>query len=279
MRYITITVNQYPKIGYQFFGENWGEPEEGICINMSFHREMSDREALSLAEELVEKNDIPWLTPHRDNWLIDTTQLRIWLQSGNKVEFLDGMDWLSGVARIQPRIERDRRMTFDELREESSVRLYISKEEFTLDQRTKILLSHKSANKPMVRGYFDTLKELGYDPWLDEEDMAAGTELHRGIQRGFKDSCAAVFFITPEFKDERYLRQEVNYAMAEKTDKGDRFAIITLVFTGPSGEKGLVPDPLGSYVYKEPRGDLDALSMIVRALPITLGRPSWKKGR
>jgi hypothetical protein len=43
------------------------------------------------------------------------------------------------------------------------------------------------------------LQELGFDSWLDEEAMSAGTELERGILRGFKDSCAALFFITPNF--------------------------------------------------------------------------------
>jgi hypothetical protein len=52
--------------------------------------------------------------------------------------------------------------------------------------------------------------------------MAAGVELDRGILQGFNDSCAAVFFVTPRFKDENYLATEVNYAMIEKRKKGAR---------------------------------------------------------
>jgi hypothetical protein len=77
-------------------------------------------------------------------------------------------------------------------------------------------LSHKGADKPRVRRFAIVLKELGFDAWLDEDAMTAGTELHRGILQGFKDSCAAVFFITPNFKDESYLRSEVNYVCVAK---------------------------------------------------------------
>jgi hypothetical protein len=136
----------------------------------------------------------------------------------------------------------------------------------------KIFLSHKGADKPLVREYKQTLQLLGFDPWLDEDAMHAGVELERGILKGFKDSCAAVFFITPSFKDEKFLASEVNYAISEKRSKGDRFAIITIVF----GAGGVVPDLLRTYVWKEPKGDLEALREIVRALPVRVGTVYWK---
>jgi hypothetical protein len=87
-----------------------------------------------------------------------------------------------------------------------------------------------------------------------------------------------VFFITPNFRDESYLGQEVNYAMAEKTTKGERFAIITLVFQNEKGERGSVPELLRSYVWKEPPSELAALNEIVKAIPIVAGPPSWRPG-
>jgi hypothetical protein len=69
----------------------------------------------------------------------------------------------------------------------------------------KIFLSHKSADKPLVRQYKHLLVELGFDPWLDEDAMQAGAELERSLLKGFADSCAAVFFVTPNYKDENYL--------------------------------------------------------------------------
>ncbi|WP_287824867.1 toll/interleukin-1 receptor domain-containing protein [Clostridium sp.] len=80
----------------------------------------------------------------------------------------------------------------------------------------KIFLSHKGIDKTRVRDFKNTLELIGFEPWLDEDAMNAGVELERGIRRGFTDSCAAIFFVTPNFVDEDYLSSEVNYAIAEK---------------------------------------------------------------
>ena len=139
----------------------------------------------------------------------------------------------------------------------------------------KIFLSHKGADKPMVREFKRTLEELGFDPWIDEDAMSAGVELERGILQGFKDSCAAVFFVTPSFQDQSYLASEVNYAIQEKRSKQDKFAIVTLVFSeGPT--KGVVPELLKQYVWKEPESQIEALRELIRALPIKVGLTSWK---
>ena len=139
----------------------------------------------------------------------------------------------------------------------------------------KVFLSHKGAVKILVRNYKKVLSVLRFDTWLDEDAMSAGTELERGILKGFKESCAAVFFITPSFRDENYLASEVDYAVVEKREKGEQFSIITLVFE-ENGRKGEVPDLLRRYVWKEPKNDLDALFEIIKALPIQLGHVSWK---
>ena len=140
-----------------------------------------------------------------------------------------------------------------------------------------VYLSHKSADKPMVVDYKDTLQLLGFEPWLDEDAMPAGTTLARGLLQGMKNSCGAVFFVTPSFQDEGYLETEVNYAIQEKHEKGDEFAIITLLFD--NGEEGSanVPDLLKPYVWKKPRTHLGALREIVRALPVVVGKADWRE--
>jgi hypothetical protein len=137
----------------------------------------------------------------------------------------------------------------------------------------RIFLSHKSVDKPIVKKYYKVLKELGFDPWLDEPDMPAGTNLERGIFAGFEKSCAAVFFITANFKDESYLAAEVDYAIAQKRKKGNKFAIITLRYTDASPVPGL----LTPYIYKNIENDLEGFYELVRALPVELGQTRWKK--
>ncbi|MEB4870175.1 toll/interleukin-1 receptor domain-containing protein [Priestia megaterium] len=139
----------------------------------------------------------------------------------------------------------------------------------------KIFLSHKSIDKEKVRNFKNTLELLGFDPWLDEDAMHAGMELERSIKRGFNDSCAAIFFVTPSFIDEDYLGTEVNYAISEKRKRKNNFSIITLVLE-EDGRKGDVPELLEPYVWKEPKDDLEALREIVKALPLQLGQPFYK---
>ena len=139
----------------------------------------------------------------------------------------------------------------------------------------KIFLSHKSVDKTKVRDFKETLLSFGFDPWLDEDAMAAGVTLNRGILEGIQQSCAIVFFITPDFKDEKFIADEIDHAMAEKHTKGDKFSIITLVFE-ENGIKGTVPALLKRYVYKEPASDLQALREITKALPIQVGSVHWR---
>lgn len=140
-------------------------------------------------------------------------------------------------------------------------------------KQTRIFLSHKSADKPIVLRYYNALNKLGFEPWLDQPDMPAGTNLERGILDGFEKSCAAVFFITENFKDESYLATEVDYAIAQKRKKGKKFSIITLRYPNSSPVPGL----LTPYIYKDVQNDLDGFNEVVRALPIELGPIRWKK--
>lgn len=138
---------------------------------------------------------------------------------------------------------------------------------------TRIFLSHKSVDKPIVTRYYNALKELGFEPWFDQPDMPAGTNLERGILDGFEKSCAAVFFITENFKDENFLATEVDYAIAQKRKKGKKFSIITLRYPNASPVPGL----LTPYIYKDVQNDLEGFYEVVRALPIELGQTRWKE--
>jgi hypothetical protein len=139
----------------------------------------------------------------------------------------------------------------------------------------KIFLSHKGVDKEMVRRFERLLRTFGFDPWLDDDAMPAGSQPDRAIMQGFKDSCAAVFFVTPDFKDEKWLATEVEYARTEKREKGDKFSIITLCLS-KDGAEGVVPKLLENYIYKKPTHELEAMLEIARALPIRVGEPRFR---
>lgn len=140
--------------------------------------------------------------------------------------------------------------------------------------KMKIFLSHKGADKSIVRDYKKLLTTLGFDVWLDEDSMHAGSALHRSIQQGFKDSCAAIFFVTENYLDEDYLEMEINYAIEEKRLKKERFSLITLVFG--NNENVTVPELLKPYVWKNPKNDIIAMYEILKSLPIKVGTVTYK---
>jgi hypothetical protein len=119
------------------------------------------------------------------------------------------------------------------------------------------------------------LRSIGLTPWLDEDKMKAGAHLERALRQGFHDSCAAVFFVTPRFVDDGYLASEIDYALAEKRTKGDRFSIITLLLPGDDGTFGEVPDLLRTYVWKQIQ-PIEIVRTVLEALPIQCGEATWR---
>jgi hypothetical protein len=214
----------------------------------------------------------PWL------WCIDSQ----WFLNLAGLARAAGSSWPSScqtgiVALSKPRIRRGRTNYYGHHWEISLIQFRADLKTVEKSMETQVFLSHKGSDKPLVRRFADTLRLMGYQPWLDEDALVAGVELERGILRGFAESCAAVFFVTSSFKDEQYLATEVNYAIAERRRKGERFQIITLVLVDRTGKKGLVPDLLSQFVWKEPTGELQALQEILRALPVAAGPVAWRK--
>lgn len=243
-------------------GPQLQDEEPGIKVIFTRSGPLLKRKGKSHLQEFLEQNKVDWIWQSGNSWFIDLDKLK------KDAVFLVDQEWATGVERVEPNEmleERGRRVEF-----------IILREDMTVNRQKKIFLSHKSEDKVMIRAFNRLLKELGFDPWLDEDAMPAGTHLERGLLSGFEDSCAAVFFITPNFKDENYLATEVDYAFRQKRKKGDRFSIITIVFKDKDGKSGVVPELLKNYVWKTPISESEALYEILKALPVEVGPVQWR---
>lgn len=246
------------------------EDEEGLQILFPLGSEVKPRHATRRVREILMNNSVAWLREVGGEWVVDLDELYLLFTD------LDHHAWLKGKVRPTLEIEVEEAMSFGEARKESIVRYLITKSEIEASMSKRIFLSHKGIDKPIVRDYFKILKTIGFEPWLDEDAMVAGVPLERGLLSGMRESCAAVFFVTPEYRDENFLASEIDYAMARKREMGERFSIITLVLTDPCGTKGSVPELLKQFVWKEPENVLQGLNEILRALPIHAVRVEWK---
>ncbi|MBU8724237.1 MULTISPECIES: toll/interleukin-1 receptor domain-containing protein [Bacillus] len=262
MRKITITTAsdgyKLEEMGHQ----SWHE-YDGISIDFILDfKYIPEKEYLLKVISLTK--EFGWINVEDNTFIFDLEEIK------RNFNVFSGCKWMKGYITLKPNYEP----ALDDSK--FIVSFSATKKEIEINSPKKIFLSHKGADKPLVREYFQILKELGFDPWLDEDAMAAGTKLNRGIYQGFKESCAAIFFVTPSFKDEDYLEDEVDYAIDEQKEKGDKFAIITLALKDLDGKTGEIPGLLRKYVYKEPSSQLEAFREIIRALPLETGKKVWK---
>lgn len=230
-----------------------------VVISFAFLPRLTKRESLAKLDRRLAEGLLPWLKRENKKWIIDFEILKKTLPP------LKGEKKLIGQVPVEPEVEAVN--DGKQIGIKTTVNFVITQQEITLLQSRKIFLSHKSKDKKLVRRFQRALEAIGYDVWLDEKNLKAGDHLERGILKGFKESCAAVFFITENFKDEKYLKTEIDYAMAQTREKEEYFRIITLAFQSGT-EKIEIPELLKGFVWKSPRTELDALTEIIQALPI-----------
>jgi hypothetical protein len=228
-----------------------------LTIGFYFAGKLGKRAALLKLERKIAEEKITWLRKDNKTWLIDLDALR------KKFAELTEDKFLQGIVRTEADIEDATRHTGTT----TAINFILTKSEILMVQSGKIFLSHKGKDKKLVRRFQRALEAIGFDVWIDEKNLKAGDHLERGILQGFKESCAAVFFITDNFKDETYLKSEINYAIEQTRAKENYFKIITLAFRAGK-EQVEIPELLKSFVWKSPASELDALTEIIKALPL-----------
>ncbi|HDR7356139.1 TPA: toll/interleukin-1 receptor domain-containing protein [Bacillus wiedmannii] len=262
MRKISITIiNNQSHIRCIPLEEN--VVEDGFCVDFFINKEnIPSKEILPIVRKFA--SDIDWISLNADGLFLNLSKMKRKFQS-----LFHNCEWMKGEVKVEPQFDEDCWIGIP------IVSYQMTKNQVERVFPKKIFLSHKGSNKDFVMNYYKILKELGFDPWIDDEDMHVGAP-NRAILKGLQESCACIFFITSEFKDERHLAFEIDCAQKQNIDRGEEFSIITLQFTDEMGEKGVVPDLLQISIWKTPKNDLEALKYILKGLPIKVGTVDWK---
>lgn len=240
---------------------NWNfqpKGEDELTINILFLGRHTKRAVGQKLQKRISEGSLPWLSFEKRVWRVNLNRL----QQDFDHYHLDKR-W---KGNISTEAEVDEVKGIGPGTSNTQVSFAITMEELIAQTRSKIFLSHKGEDKKMVRRFLRALEAVGYEVWLDEKDLKAGDHLERGIRQGFEESGAAIFFITENFKDERYLKAEIDYAIAQKREREEDFRIITLAFKKGS-QRIDIPVMLKNYVWKSPATELDALIEILKALP------------
>ena len=78
----------------------------------------------------------------------------------------------------------------------------------------RFFLCHASEDKPQVREVYQRLKELGFEPWLDEEEILPGQDWDYEIEMALEQSdFVMVFFSERSVEKLGYVQRELRWAM------------------------------------------------------------------
>ncbi|HAL40113.1 MAG TPA: hypothetical protein DCP03_19205 [Polaromonas sp.] len=136
-------------------------------------------------------------------------------------------------------------------------------------ENSRIFLSHKGANKPLIEKIDRALRLLNLKTWFDRDDLVAGDTLVRGVDNAFAGCAATVFFISGEYVDAGVIGKEIDRALHEAAMRGGEFRIIPLVLAQHGGSDDRVPAPFKTLVWKTV-DDAEIVPTILKALPATV---------
>lgn len=133
-------------------------------------------------------------------------------------------------------------------------------------ENSRIFLSHKGVNKPLIDKVDQALRLIGLKTWFDRDDLAAGDPLVRGVDNAFAECSVAVFFLSGQFADAGVIQREIDRAIHEQAMRADGFRVIPIVLAQHGGSDSQVPGPLKTLVWKTVE-DIDIVPTILKALP------------
>jgi len=94
--------------------------------------------------------------------------------------------------------------------------------------RLRVFLCHASDDKPAVRNLYRRLKDDGFDPWLDEEDLLPGQDWELEISRAVRRSDMIIVCLSRAAAIKRgYVQKEIKQALdvADEQPEGTIFII------------------------------------------------------
>lgn len=166
-------------IHWQYMGDRISD-EDGVTLSFPFFGTTSERDAARTVRTALNESGVDWLEYSGGRWRFNASAFRAFFSE------CPPPDWLQG--EIEPEVDftaGTRRSPRDS--GESAIYAFVVTAEMVMAQAPKrIFLSHKGIDKQQVRSYHRALESVGFSPWLDEADLAAGVELERGHFTGLQ---------------------------------------------------------------------------------------------
>jgi hypothetical protein len=97
-----------------------------------------------------------------------------------------------------------------------------------MSQRLKLFLCHCSGDKPQVRLLYARLRQDGFEPWLDEEDILPGQDWQAEIMKAVRGSDVILVCLSARAINKAgFVQKEIKYALdaADEQPEGEIFIV------------------------------------------------------
>ncbi len=84
----------------------------------------------------------------------------------------------------------------------------------------KVYLSYTQHDVELARRLADCMAEHGFDPWLDDAEVALGDNWALRSGEALRDADALVVLVSPESPESQQMKFELNYALGERRFAG-----------------------------------------------------------
>ncbi len=92
----------------------------------------------------------------------------------------------------------------------------------------KIFLSYAGPDQEQVKDLYQFLKDAGFTPWMDKENLLGGQNWQHIIDKAMRDSDFVVICLSPRAVERNFLKREIRiafYLAKEKFGMDDIFII------------------------------------------------------
>lgn len=90
----------------------------------------------------------------------------------------------------------------------------------------KVFISHTTSDTSFAKELAQALKDAGLEPWLAEWALLPGDNWGEAIGRGLSEADAMVVLLTPESMQNRWVRNEIMYAVGEERFEGRLLPVV-----------------------------------------------------
>ncbi|MBV8897230.1 MAG: toll/interleukin-1 receptor domain-containing protein [Acidobacteriaceae bacterium] len=133
-------------------------------------------------------------------------------------------------------------------------------------QPLRVFIAYARTDLEAAQQIAERLRAEGFDPWLDVEQLRAGTAWHEEVLLALQNSAAAVVLVSPGFTRKGFLQRELRTAMDTLAGRGRRSPVVPVILNHAD-----IPDEL-RHIQAVDLSAPNAMAQLAEGLRAVVGR-------